>query len=320
MRILSGIQPSGVPHIGNYFGMMRPAVELQKQGEAFLFIADYHALTTNPAPDELRERVLGVALDFLACGLDPEKTVFFRQSDVPQHTELTWILNTVTSVALLERAHSYKDKIAKGFVPNNGLFSYPVLMASDILIYQANIVPVGKDQKQHVEITRDIAIRFNSIYGDVLTIPQEKIREDVAVVPGLDGQKMSKSYNNTIPIFATEKAMRKTVMSIVTDSKELEDKKDPDQCNIMTLYKLFATPQQIKEMEERYRAGNYGYGHAKQALFELLWLYFEPMRKRREELANNLDYVLKILDESGRKAREEAEKTMSKVRRAVGLR
>ena len=320
MRILSGIQPSGVPHIGNYFGMMRPAVELQKQGEAFLFIAVYHALTTNPDPAELRERVLGVALDFLACGLDPQKTVFFRQSDVPQVTELTWMLNTVTTVGLLERAHSYKDKIAKGFVPNNGLFSYPVLMASDILIYQSNIVPVGKDQKQHVEITRDIAIRFNNIYGDVFTIPQEKIREDVAIVPGLDGQKMSKSYNNTIPIFDTQKAMRKTVMSIVTDSKGLEDMKDPDNCNVVALYKLFATPEQVKEMEARYRAGNYGYGHSKQALFELLWEYFEPMRKRREELAGNLDYVWQVLDEGGRKARNEAEKTMEKVRKAVGLR
>jgi tryptophanyl-tRNA synthetase len=309
-----------MPHIGNYFGMMRPAVELQKQGETFLFIADYHALTTSPDPKELRERVLGVALDFLACGLDPEKAVFFRQSDVPQVTELTWILNTVTSIGLLERAHSYKDKIARGFVPNNGLFSYPVLMASDILIYQSNIVPVGKDQKQHVEITRDIAIRFNNIYGDVFTIPQEQIREDVAIVPGLDGQKMSKSYNNTIPIFDTEKAMRKTVMSIVTDSKGLEDKKDPGQCNVAALHKLFAAPEQVKEMEERYRAGNYGYGHAKQALFELLWLYFEPMRKRREEFAKNLDYVWKTLEESGRKARREAEKTMEKVRKAVGLR
>ncbi len=319
MRILSGIQPSGVPHIGNYFGMMRPAVELQKQGEAFLFIADYHALTTSPDPQELRERVLGVALDFLACGLDPEKTVFFRQSDVPQVTELTWILNTVTSVGLLERAHSYKDKVAKGFVPNNGLFSYPVLMASDILIYQSNLVPVGKDQKQHVEITRDIAIRFNNIYGDIFTIPQEQIREEVAIVPGLDGQKMSKSYNNTIPIFDTEKALRKTVMSIVTDSKGLEETKEPAQCNIVALYKLFASPDQVKTLEERYRAGNYGYGHAKQTLFELLWLYFEPMRKRRAELSKNLDYVLKVLDESGRKARHEAETTMEKVRRSVGL-
>ncbi len=320
MRILSGIQPSGVPHIGNYFGMMRPAVELQKQGEAFLFIADYHALTTNPDPAELRERVLGVALDFLACGLDPQKTVFFRQSDVPQVTELTWMLNTVTTVGLLERAHSYKDKIAKGFIPNNGLFSYPVLMASDILIYQSNVVPVGKDQKQHVEITRDIAIRFNNIYGDVFTIPQEKIREDVAIVPGLDGQKMSKSYNNTIPIFDTQKSMRKTVMSIVTDSKGLEDVKNPDNCNVVALYKLFATPEQVKEMETRYRAGNYGYGHAKQALFELLWEYFEPMRKQREELANNLDYVWQVLKDGGEKARCEAEKTMEKVRHAVGLR
>ncbi len=320
MRILSGIQPSGVLHIGNYFGMMRPALELQQHGEAFLFIADYHALTTNPDPAEMRERVLGVALDFLACGLDVERTLFFRQSDVPQHTELTWILNNVTTVALLERAHSYKDKIAKGFIPNNGLFSYPVLMASDILIYQSNIVPVGKDQKQHVEITRDIAIRFNNIYGDVFTIPEEKIREDVAIVPGVDGQKMSKSYNNTIPIFGTEKAVRKTVMSIVSDSKGLEDVKDPDTCNIVALYKLFATPDMVREMENKYRAGNYGYGHAKQALFELLWEFFAPMRQRREELAKNLDYVWKILEDGGIKARIEAEKTMNKVRQAIGLR
>ena len=320
MRVLSGIQPSGIPHIGNYFGMMCPAVELQEKGEAFLFIADYHSLTTQPEPDALRRQVEGMALDFLACGLDPEKTVFFRQSDVPQVTELTWILSTITTVGVLERAHSYKDKIAKGFVPNNGLFTYPVLMASDILIYQSTLVPVGKDQKQHLEITRDMAIKFNNIYGDIFTIPEASIRENVAVVPGLDGQKMSKSYDNTIPIFGGKKATRKTIMSIVTDSKGLEDPKDPDSCNVVALYKLFANEKQLETMRENYRAGNYGYGHAKQALFEAMWEYFEPMRRRREELANNLDYVWDILNKGGQRASDEAEKTMVKVRKAVGLR
>jgi tryptophanyl-tRNA synthetase len=320
MRVLSGIQPSGIPHIGNYFGMMRPAVELQEQGEAFLFIADYHSLTTQPKPEDLRKQVEGLALDFLACGLDPDKTVFFRQSDVPQVAELTWILSTLTTVGVLERAHSYKDKIAKGFVPNSGLFIYPVLMASDILIYQSTLVPIGKDQKQHLEITRDLAIKFNNEYGDIFTIPEASIREDVAVVPGIDGQKMSKSYNNTIPIFAAEKATRKTIMSIVTDCKELEEPKDPKNCNVVALFKLFANESQLKAMQDNYRAGNYGYGHAKQELFELMWEYFEPMRQRREELANNLDYVWNILRKGGEKASAEAENTMIKVRKAVGLR
>lgn len=320
MRVLSGIQPSGIPHIGNYFGMMRPAVELQEQGEAFLFIADYHSLTTQPKPDALRKQVEGLALDFLACGLNPEKTVFFRQSDVPQVTELTWILSSLTTVGVLERAHSYKDKIAKGFVPNSGLFIYPVLMASDILIYQSTLVPVGKDQKQHLEITRDLAIKFNNEYGDIFTIPEASIRENVAVVPGVDGQKMSKSYNNTIPIFDGKKATRKTIMSIVTDCKELEEPKDPKNCNVVALFKLFADESQLKAMRKNYRAGNYGYGHAKQELFELMWEYFEPMRQRREELANNLDYVWDILRKGGEKASAEAEKTMVKVRKAVGLR
>lgn len=320
MRILSGIQPSGIPHIGNYFGMMLPAVELQEKGETFLFIADYHSLTTSPEPGELRQNVHNVALDFLACGLDPESTVFFRQSEVPQVTELTWILSCLTTVGLLERAHSYKDKLAKGFIPNNGLFSYPVLMAADILIYQSNLVPVGKDQKQHLEITRDIALRFNRIYGDIFTIPEEQIRESVAVVPGTDGQKMSKSYNNTIPIFGGKKAVRKTVMNIVTDCKGLEDAKDPETCNVVALYKLFANEDQVNAMKEKYRAGNYGYGHAKQELFDMMWEYFTPFRERREELANNLDYVDAILKRGAEKAREEAEKTMVKVRRAIGIR
>ncbi len=320
MRVLSGIQPSGIPHIGNYFGMMHPAVELQEQGEAFLFIADYHSLTTQPEPDDLRKQVEGLAIDFLACGLDPEKTVFFRQSDVPQVAELTWILSTLTTVGVLERAHSYKDKIARGFTPNAGLFIYPVLMASDILIYQSTLVPVGKDQKQHLEITRDLAIKFNNTYGDTFTIPEASIRDNVAVVPGVDGQKMSKSYDDTIPRFTGKKTTRKTIMSIVTDCKELEEPKDPKKCNVVALFKLFADESQLKAMRENYRAGNYGYGHAKQGLFELMWEYFEPMRQRRDELAENLDYVWDILNKGGQKASGEAEKTMIKVRKAVGLR
>lgn len=320
MRILTGIQPSGTPHIGNYFGAIRQAVELQKKGDPFLFIADYHALTTSPEPADLRANVFELALDFLACGLDVEKTVFFRQSDVPQVTELMWILNTLTSVGFLERAHSYKDKVAKGFVPNAGLFTYPVLMAADILLYQSELVPVGKDQKQHLEITRDIAIRFNNQFGEIFRIPEGLIPEDVAIVPGIDGQKMSKSYGNTIPIFGTEKAIRKIVMSVVTDSTPMEAPKDPSKCNVVALYKLVATPEEVAEMEANYRRGNYGYGHAKQALFEKLWKHFEPMRERRAELAAKPDMVWDILRTAARKATAEAEKTMAKVREAVGLR
>ncbi|MBE6398833.1 MAG: tryptophan--tRNA ligase [Lentisphaerae bacterium] len=320
MRILTGIQPSGTPHLGNYFGAMRQVCDLQQKGESFLFIADYHALTTNPEPAQLRERIINLTLDFLACGVDVDKTVFFRQSAVPEVCELMWLLNTVTPVGFLERAHSYKDKTAKGFMPNNGLFSYPVLMAADILLYQADLVPVGKDQKQHLEITRDLAIKFNNEYGDIFTIPEGYIQNEVAIVPGIDGQKMSKSYNNTIPIFGKEKALRKTVMSIVTDCKSLEEVKDPENCNVVALYKLFATPEELEEMKANYRAGNYGYGHAKQALFEKIWAHFEPMRRRRAELEANMDFVEELLRKNGERAREEAAKTLDKVRTAVGLR
>ncbi len=320
MRVITGIQPSGTPHIGNYFGGIKPTVDLSRQGETFLFIADYHSLTTQPAPEELRERVAGLTLDLLACGFDADKNAFFRQSEVPAVTELMWILNCITTVGFLERAHSYKDKVAKGFAPNNGLFSYPVLMAADILIYDTNLVPVGKDQKQHLEITRDLAIRFNQQYGEIFVVPEAQIREDAAVIPGLDGQKMSKSYNNIIPIFGKEKAIRKTVMSIVTDSKGMDDVKDPESCNVFALYKLFATPEQQQEMRENYARGNYGYGHAKQALFELMWEKFRAERERREELANNMDYVWSVLAHGAERAREVAENTMQRVRKAVGLR
>lgn len=320
MRILSGFQPSGTLHLGNYFGAMQPNLEFQKMGESYLFIADYHALTTSPEPEALRQRVLDVALDFLACGLDTEHTVFFRQSDVPCVTELMWILNTITTVGFLERAHSYKDKIAKGFMPNAGLFTYPVLMAADILLYQSDLVPVGKDQKQHLEITRDLAIRFNERYGEVFTVPDGHIAENVAVIPGLDGQKMSKSYNNTIPLFGAPKAIRKLIMSIVTDSKGLEDVKDPDTCNVAKLYKLLATDEQYADLCSKYRAGNFGYGHAKQALFEAVEAYFGPMRAKREEFAKDPGEVWNILNKGAEKARATAEATMEKVRKAVGLR
>ena len=321
-RILTGIQPSGIPHIGNYFGAMKQCIDLQNgnEGECFLFIADYHSMTTNPKPEDLKNRIERLAVDFLACGIDPEKTVFFRQSDVPEVCELTWILNCLTGLGFLERAHSYKDKVAKGFQPNNGLFSYPVLMASDILIYQSDLVPVGKDQKQHFEMTRDIGIKFNQTYGDTFTIPEEKISSSVAVIPGLDGQKMSKSYNNTIEIFGEEKPMRKKFMSIKTDSKGMDEPKDPDTCSIFQLYKLFASPAQQEEMRAKYLAGGYGYGHAKQALFEAYLEFFAPMRKRREELLANMDYVHAILKAGGERARAEASRTMDTVRKRVGLR
>ncbi len=319
MRILSGIQPSGKLHLGNYFGMMKPALELQQKGEAFLFIANLHALTTVSDAQAMRENTRDVALDFLACGLDPEKTVFYRQSDVPEVCELTWYLSCVTTVGLLERCHSYKDKVDKGIIPSHGLFAYPVLMAADILLYQSNLVPVGKDQKQHLEVTRDIAIRFNNTYGEVFTIPEPLIQESVAVVPGIDGQKMSKSYDNTIEIFGEEKKTRKRIMSIVTDSTPLEAPKNPDTCNVFALYSLFASEAERAALAARYRAGGMGYGEAKKALFEIFWNRFEPFRKRRAELAADPGYVDRILARGAERARLEARKTLDKVRRLMGV-
>jgi len=317
--VLSGIQPSGDLHLGNYFGMMKPAIELQEQHQCLYFIADYHALTQSPAPEMLRQRVRNVAVDFLACGLDPEKTVFFRQTDIPEVPALTWVLSCQTPVGLLERCHSYKDKVARGIAPNHGLFSYPVLMAADILIYGSHFVPVGKDQKQHLEVTRDLALRFNSAYGDVLVLPECLIKEEVAVVPGLDGQKMSKSYGNTIELFGPEKAIRKKIMRIVTDSTPLEAPKDPDKCNVFALYKLMASEAECAAMRERYLAGGMGYGHAKQALFEKCREYFEPFRERRAELEAAPDEVERILQDGACKARVLAGKTLAAVLKAVGL-
>lgn len=320
MRILSGIQPSGRLHLGNYFGMMKPAIELQDEGEAYLFIANYHALTTFKGADALRDSARDVALDFLACGLNPDKTVFFRQSDVPQVTELTWILSMVTPMGLLERCHSYKDKTANGIASTHSLFAYPVLMAADILAYQSNVVPVGQDQKQHVEVTRDIAVKFNNLAEEeIFTIPEPSIRSSVAIVPGLDGQKMSKSYDNTIDLFGNAKETRKRFMRIVTDSKGLEDVKDPDTCNVFALYKLFASDADQAEMEAQYRAGGYGYGDAKKALHAEFKRVFDPFLEKRETLARDMDYVEDVLQSGAEKARAQATQTLTQARKAVGL-
>ena len=319
MRILSGIQPSGVLHIGNYFGMMRPAIALQAEGEALYFIANYHALTSLRDPGALRENSRRVALDFLACGLDPKKAALFLQSDVPQVTELTWILSTVAPMGLLERAHSYKDKVARGLPASVGLFSYPELMAADILIYDSDLVPVGRDQKQHVEITRDLAIKLNETYGEILRVPEPRIHEQTQTVPGLDGQKMSKSYGNTIDIFAEEKDMRKRVMSIVTDSTPVEAPKDPAASSIYQLYSLVATPEETATMRAAFEQGGTGYGDFKKQLFGKLWEFFAPMRQRREEILAQPDYIDEVLAKGAQRANAIADQVMTRVRNAVGL-
>ena len=319
-RILTGIQPTGVLHLGNYFGAMRPAIKLQEEGEAFYFIADYHALTTIQDPALLREYIRGVALDFLACGLDPARVCFFLQSDVPQVTELAWILSTVTPMGLLERAHSYKDKVAHGVAASHGLFAYPVLMAADILLYDSDVVPVGKDQKQHLEITRDLAVKFNETFGETFKMPEPRIQETTAVVPGLDGQKMSKSYNNTIEIFAEEKAMKKKIMGLVTDSTPVESPKDPADSTILALYRLVASPEDAARMEDEFRAGGVGYGDFKKRLFGALWEYFAPMRARRAEILAEKSYLDDVLAHGARQARAAASHVMHRVRSAVGLR
>jgi len=320
MRILSGIQPSGALHLGNYFGMMKPAIELQQQGEALYFIANYHSMTTLFDPAERRRYTLDVALDFLACGLDPQKALLFRQSDVPEVTELAWMLTSLTPMGLLERCTSYKDKIAHGISPNHGVFAYPVLMAADILIYDSNIVPVGRDQKQHVEVTRDIAIKFNETYGQTFILPEPRIRDETATVPGSDGQKMSKSYGNTIEIFGDEKALRKKVMGLVMDSRTPQEPKPDAEKNIaIQLLRLVAPPGEAKSYEDHLRAGGLGYGALKKALFEHYWNYFAAARAKRAELAANLPFVNSVLEESAGKARVLARRVLARARMACGL-
>ena len=319
MRILSGIQSSGVLHIGNYFGMMRPAIALQAEGEAFYFIADYHALTSLKDPAALRENSRRVALDFLACGLDPERAALFLQSDVPQVTELTWILSTVTPMGLLERATSYKDKVARGMQASAGLFTYPVLMAADILIYDSDLVPVGRDQKQHIEITRDLAVKMNETYGEIFKLPEPRIDAATETVPGIDGQKMSKSYGNTIDIFGDEKETRKRVMSIVTDSSPVEASKDPETSTIFQLYSLFATKEEAAAMREAFQRGGTGYGDFKKQLWAKAWDYVERMRKRQTEILADPGYIDDVLERGAKRANEAADEVMARVRKAVGL-
>lgn len=319
-RILTGIQPSGTLHIGNYFGAMRPILDRQGEGEIFFFLADLHALTSLRDPAALRANVREATADYLACGLDPEKTVCWRQSDVPAHSELMWILLTVTPKPMLELAVSYKDKVEQGIAASAGLFTYPVLQAADILLYDADVVPVGRDQKQHLEMTRDIAAKFNAAFGDTLKLPEPEISENVAVVPGLDGRKMSKSYGNALDIFQDEKPLRKRVMSIVTDSTPLEDPKPVEGSNILPLYRLVASPEQVARMEDDFRAGGIGYGDFKKRLFEALWEYFAPMRARRAEILARPGYVDEVLEHGARRARDIADATMDRVRAAVGLR
>jgi len=320
MRILSGIQPSGTLHLGNYFGMMQPAIALQDQGEAFYFIADYHSMTSLFDAEQRRKNSLAVALDFLACGLDPKKSVFFRQSDVPEVCELAWILSTLTPMSLLEKAHSFKDKSTKGIPINHGLFAYPVLMAADILIYDSNVVPVGQDQKQHVEMTRDIAIKFNEAYGATFVVPEPKIRGETAKVPGLDGEKMSKSYGNTLEIFGEEKSLRKKVMGIKMDSRTPEEPKpDADQNLAIQLLKLVAPAGTAKDFENRLRTGGFGYGDLKKGLFEQYWNYFADARAKRAELAANLDYVHRVLADGATRARTLAQTVLRRARQASGL-
>jgi tryptophanyl-tRNA synthetase len=320
MRILSGLQPSGRLHIGNYFGMMDAALKLQHEGDAYYFIADYHSLTSVHDGKQLRQNVRDLAIDFLACGLDPQRCVFFRQSDVPEHCELSWILSTITPMGLLERCHSFKDKVSRGIAASHGLFAYPVLMAADILIYDSDIVPVGRDQKQHVEVTRDLAIKMNEAFGaGLLKVPQPRIREETAVVPGLDGQKMSKSYNNTIQLFEEPGALKKKVMGIKTDSTPVEEPKPVEGSSILALYQLVASEADYQQMVADHINGGVGYGDLKKRLLGAVTDYFAPFRERRQEILADPRYVDEVLAHGAEKARTVARAVLARVRDAVGL-
>ena len=317
-RVLSGIQPSGSLHIGNYFGMMKRMIKYQDENDLFSCIVNYHALTTINDPEVLKNNTINATLDFFALGLDPEKSTFWIQGDIPHVTEFTWIISNVTNVGLIERSTSYKDKISRGIMPNMGLFSYPMLMASDILCFGSEIVPVGKDQKQHLEIARDIAIKFNNIYGDILIIPTEDIDEDTQLIPGIDGQKMSKSYNNIIPIFGDENFIKKQIMSIVTDSTPVDEPKDLDS-PIYRLFSLFLNESDKQILENKFLSSGLQYGKVKEDLFDTFMDYFKPFRQKREYLSNNLDHVLNHLEVGSKKATSVANEIIDKVRTATGL-
>ncbi len=318
-RVLSGIQPSGKIHLGNYFAMIKKMVENQENHELFCFIVNLHALTTVNDSKALADYTRDVAVSLLALGIDPEKSYFWIQSDVQEVTELAWILSTVTPLGLMERCHSYKDKVAKGIKPNTGLFIYPILMTADILLFKSDLVPVGKDQKQHLEVARDIAIKFNSVYGEVFTVPEAIIDKSVATVPGVDGQKMSKSYGNTIEVFMEKDALKRKVMGIVTDSLPVEAKKDPDKCNLFNIYKLFLSEKEEKDLRKRYEAGGLKYGEVKKELFKVIWDYFAEARVKREALINDKEYINRVLKQGAEKAREIALGTLKKVKRITGL-
>ncbi|QFR42676.1 tryptophan--tRNA ligase [Sulfurimonas sp. CVO] len=319
MRVLTGIQPSGDLHIGNYFGSIKQMVEAQSQNQTFAFIANYHAMTSVNDGKRLGELTMQCATDFLALGIDPEKSVFWVQSDVKEVLELYWTLSSFTPMGLLERAHSYKDKTAKGFATNHSLFSYPVLMAADILLFNSNVVPVGKDQIQHVEIARDIAIKFNNQYGDILTIPEFKVQEEVATVPGIDGQKMSKSYGNIVNIFGDEKSQLKTIKKIVTENVSVEEPKEYETCNVYNMAKLFLEGDNLKALQERYRRGGEGHGHFKIYLAEVMWEYFREYREKREYFEKHQNEVREILKNGADKAREIAMPTIEKIRSVSGI-
>ncbi len=320
-RSLSGIKSTGIPHVGNYLGMIRPAIELQNDHDAFYFIADYHALTTEKDGKSIYDSTLSVAAYFLAFGLDPTKAALFRQSDVPEVTELAWLLSSVYNMGSLERAHSYKaaKDLGKANELNHATFMYPVLMAADILIYDSDVVPVGSDQLQHVEMTRDMASRFNNIYGDLLKLPEAIVNENVATVPGTDGRKMSKSYQNTIEPLTTSKKLKKQIMAIVTDVKTLEEPKDPTHCNVFALYKLFADADELEVMKGNYLGGNYGYGHAKLALYEKMDAYFTPFREKYTQLIENPSEIEDALSLGAKRVRPAVNETMEKLRHAVGV-
>jgi len=319
MRVLSGIQPSGSLHLGNYFGMMKKMIEFQESSELFCFIANYHAMTSVTDGKKLARGTLEAAANFLALGMDPEKSVFWVQSDLPEVQELAWILSNFTPMGLLERCHSYKDKTAQGIKPNHGLFAYPVLMTADILLFQSERVPVGQDQKQHLEVARDLAVKFNNEYGEVFTLPEPVIDEDVAVVPGTDGRKMSKSYGNTVDLFQDEKSLRKQIMGIVTDSTPVEAPKDPEGCNVFKLCRLFLAPEALASLKARYVEGGMGYGEAKQLLFEAVRDHFAPYRQMREALLCDTDALRATLAKGAEKARWAARKTLGKVRKKTGI-
>ena len=319
MRILSGIQPSGSLHIGNYFGMMKPMIEYQEVGELYCFIVNYHAMTSVTDGKQLAKGTVDAAMDFLALGLDPDQAIFWVQSDVPEVAELTWILNNVTPVGLLLRSHSYKDKIAQGLSPNHGLLSYPVLMAADILLYQSEKIPVGQDQQQHLEIARDIAIKFNHLFGETFVIPEAEINPNIPTVLGLDGRKMSKSYDNTIEIFTSEEDLRKKIAGIVTDSTPVADPKDPDKCNLFAIISLFLSEEEKTDLAERYRRGGLKYNEVKNELFDRIWEFFGPARQKREQLEQAPDHVREILKAGAEKARAKALPTLELAKERVGL-